>query len=133
MFFITLVYPIILYFTVCHSVMGLIVIPNYKLSYINTGILMKWAEIEAEHNQINGTPTIPTINLYHSKWSFHNGYDHFIAPLSIMIEKEKQTVLPKLSATNWNMCFLNYLLFYCFCWYSSLTNKFQSIKIRSKL
>ena len=27
--------------TVCHSVMGLIVIPNYKLSYINTGILMK--------------------------------------------------------------------------------------------
>ena len=58
------------------------------------------AEIEAEHNQINGTPTIPTINLYHSKWSFHNGYDHFIAPLSIMIEKEKQTVLPKLSATN---------------------------------
>lgn len=29
------------------------------------------AEIEAEHNQINGTPTILTINLYHSKWSFH--------------------------------------------------------------
>ena len=53
------------------------------------------AEIEAEHNQINGTPTIPTINLYHSKWSFHNGYDHFIAPLSIMIEKEKQTVTSK--------------------------------------
>ena len=36
------VYPIILYLTVCHSAMGLIVIPNYKLSYINTGILMKW-------------------------------------------------------------------------------------------
>ncbi len=26
---------------VCHSVMGLIVIPNYRLSYINTGIPMK--------------------------------------------------------------------------------------------
>ena len=35
------------------------------------------AEIEAEHNQINGTPTILTINLYHSKWSFHNGYEPF--------------------------------------------------------
>ena len=33
---------IILYLTVCHSAMGLIVIPNCKLSYINTGILMKW-------------------------------------------------------------------------------------------
>ena len=39
-------------------------------------------EIEAEHNQINGTPTILTINVYHSKWSFHNGYEPFIAPLS---------------------------------------------------
>ena len=28
-------------------------------------------------NQINGTPTILTINLYHSKWSFHNGYEPF--------------------------------------------------------
>ena len=28
------------------------------------------AEIKAEHNQINGTPTILTINLYHSIWSF---------------------------------------------------------------
>lgn len=35
------------------------------------------AEIEAEHNQINGTPTTLTINLYHSKWSFHNGYEPF--------------------------------------------------------
>ncbi|EEA81450.1 hypothetical protein CLONEX_02680 [[Clostridium] nexile DSM 1787] len=35
------------------------------------------AEIEAEHNQINGTPTILAINLYHSKWSFHNGYEPF--------------------------------------------------------
>ena len=35
------------------------------------------AEIEAEHNQINGTPTILTINLYHSKWSFRNGYEPF--------------------------------------------------------
>ena len=34
-------------------------------------------EIEAEHNQINGTPTILTINVYHSKWSFHNGYEPF--------------------------------------------------------
>ena len=58
------------------------------------------AEIEAEHNQINGTPTIPTINLYHSKWSFHNGYDHFIAPLSIMIEKEKQTALAEIERVN---------------------------------
>ena len=35
------------------------------------------AEIEAEHNQINGTPTTLTINLHHSKWSFHNGYKPF--------------------------------------------------------
>ena len=34
-------------------------------------------EIEAEHNQINGTPTTLTINLYHSKWSFHKGYEPF--------------------------------------------------------
>lgn len=34
-------------------------------------------EIEAEHNQINGTPTTLTINLYYSKWSFHNGYAPF--------------------------------------------------------
>ncbi|RGJ25381.1 hypothetical protein DXD67_02290 [Coprococcus comes] len=33
--------------------------------------------IEAEHNQINGTPTTLTINLHHSKWSFHNGYKPF--------------------------------------------------------
>ena len=58
------------------------------------------AEIEAEHNQINGTPTIPTINLYHSKWSFHNGYDHFIAPLSIMTKKKKQTVNKKTVCNN---------------------------------
>ena len=35
------------------------------------------AEIEAEHNQINGTTTTLIINLYHSKWSFHNGYEPF--------------------------------------------------------
>ena len=35
------------------------------------------AEIEAEHNQINGTPTTLTINLHRSKWSFHNGYEPF--------------------------------------------------------
>ena len=35
------------------------------------------AEIEAEHNQINGTPATLTINLYHSKYSFHNGYKPF--------------------------------------------------------
>lgn len=35
------------------------------------------AEIEAEHNQINGTPTTLIINLYHSKWSFHNRYEPF--------------------------------------------------------
>ena len=35
------------------------------------------AEIEAEHNQINGTPTPLIINLYHSKWSFHNGDEPF--------------------------------------------------------
>ena len=40
-FSITLACPIILYLTVCHSAMGLIVIPNYKLLYINTGIQMK--------------------------------------------------------------------------------------------
>ena len=32
---------------------------------------------EIAHNQINGTPTILTINLYHSKWSFRNGYEPF--------------------------------------------------------
>ena len=35
------------------------------------------AEIEAEHNQVNGTPTTLTLNLYHSKWSFHNGDEPF--------------------------------------------------------
>lgn len=35
------------------------------------------AEIEAEHNQINGTPTTLTINLHRFKWSFHNGYEPF--------------------------------------------------------
>ena len=53
------------------------------------------AEIEAEHNQINGTPTILTINLYHSKWSFHNGYEPFYTTISIIIEKQKQTVNQK--------------------------------------
>ena len=53
------------------------------------------AEIEAEHNQINGTPTILTINLYHSKWSFH-----FIVPLSIIIKKKKQTVNKKTVCNN---------------------------------
>ena len=36
-----ILYYISLYLTVCHSAMGLIVIPNYKLLYINTGIQMK--------------------------------------------------------------------------------------------
>lgn len=53
------------------------------------------AEIEAEHNQINGTPTILTINLYHSKWSFPMDMNHFIPLLSIIIEKQKQTVNQK--------------------------------------
>lgn len=35
------------------------------------------AEIEAEHNQINGTPTTLIINLYHCKWSLQNGYEPF--------------------------------------------------------
>ena len=35
------------------------------------------AEIETEHNQINGTRTTLTINLHHSKLSFHNGYKPF--------------------------------------------------------
>ncbi len=43
--------------------------------YWNTGEVV--AEIEAEHNQINGTTTTLIINLYHSKWSFHNGYEPF--------------------------------------------------------
>ena len=43
--------------------------------YWNTDEMV--AEIEAEHNQINGTPTTLTINLHHSKWSFHNGYEPF--------------------------------------------------------
>lgn len=34
-------------------------------------------EIEAEHNQINGTPTTLIISLYHSKWSLQNGYEPF--------------------------------------------------------
>ena len=41
-FSITLACLIILYLTVCHSAMELIVIPNYKSSYINTGIPIKW-------------------------------------------------------------------------------------------
>lgn len=43
--------------------------------YWNTDEVVQ--EIEAEHNQINGTPTTLTINLYHSKWSFQNGYEPF--------------------------------------------------------
>ena len=34
-------------------------------------------EIETEYNQINGKPSILTINLYHSKWSFRNKYEPF--------------------------------------------------------
>ncbi|MFR5021073.1 MAG: hypothetical protein ACLUCA_02000 [Mediterraneibacter gnavus] len=45
--------------------------------YWNTDEVVQ--EIEAEHNQINGTPTILTINLYRSKWSFRNGYKPFHA------------------------------------------------------
>lgn len=50
-------------------------------------------EIEAGHNQINGTTTL-TINLYHSKWSFHNGYEPFYSTTIIMTENKK-TVLSK--------------------------------------
>ena len=51
-------------------------LPDYLVyQYWNTDEVI--AEIEAEHNQINGTPTILTINLYHSKWSFRNGYEPF--------------------------------------------------------
>ena len=78
MFSITLAYPIILYLTVCHSAMGANRDTELQVivyQYWNTDEVI--AEIEAEHNQINGTPTILTINLYHSKWSFHNGYEPF--------------------------------------------------------
>ena len=34
-------------------------------------------EIKKEHNKINGTPSILTINLYYSKWAFKNGYEPF--------------------------------------------------------
>lgn len=51
------------------------------------------AEIEAEHNQINGTPTILTINLYHSKWSFHNGYEPFYTTtINIIESKSRQSI-----------------------------------------
>ena len=50
------------------------------------------AEIEAEHNQINGTPTTLTINL---NGLFIMDMNHFIAPLSIMTKKKKQTVNQK--------------------------------------
>lgn len=43
--------------------------------YWNTDEVVE--EIEAEHNQINGTPTALTINLYRSKWSFRKGYEPF--------------------------------------------------------
>lgn len=45
----------------------------YKYWSTNTVI----QEIETKHNQINGTPTVLIINLYHSKWSFRNGYEPF--------------------------------------------------------
>lgn len=53
------------------------------------------AEIEAEHNQINGTPTT-----LQSIYTVLNGLfimdmNHFIAPLSIMTKKKKQTVNQK--------------------------------------
>lgn len=34
-------------------------------------------KIEKEHNQINNAPSVLKINLYHSKWSFRNGYEPF--------------------------------------------------------
>ncbi|RHB98807.1 hypothetical protein DW865_04080 [Mediterraneibacter gnavus] len=43
--------------------------------YWNTDKIVQ--EIELKHNQINGTPTNLTINFYHSKWSFRNGYRPF--------------------------------------------------------
>ena len=43
--------------------------------YWNTDKVIQ--KIEAEHNQINGTPTTLIINLYHSKWSFRNTYKPF--------------------------------------------------------
>lgn len=58
------------------------------------------AEIEAEHNQINGTPTILTINLYHSNGLFAMDMNHFIVPLSIIIKKKKQTVNKKTVCNN---------------------------------
>ena len=50
--------------------------------YWNTDEVVQ--EIEAEHNQINGTPTTLIINLYHSKRKSRQSYQ-------------------KLSATNWNL------------------------------
>mgnify|MGYP003266762128 CR=1 FL=1 len=62
------------------------------------------AEIEAEHNQINGTPTTLTINLYHSKWSFHNGYEPFYTTTINYDWKGKaDSPIKKLSATNWKL------------------------------
>ncbi len=43
--------------------------------YWNTNEVV--AEIEAEHDQINRTPTTLIINLYHSKRSLQNGYEPF--------------------------------------------------------
>ena len=43
----------------------------------DTQLLIEGENLDEEHNQINGPPTILTINLYHSKWSFRNGYEPF--------------------------------------------------------
>lgn len=43
--------------------------------YWNTDEMIQ--EIENEYNQINGTPSLLKINLYHSKCSFRNGNEPF--------------------------------------------------------
>ena len=62
------------------------------------------AEIEAEHNQINGTPTTLIINLYHSKWSFHNGDEPFYSTtINYDWRGKADSPIKKLSATNWDL------------------------------
>ena len=53
------------------------------------------AEIEAEHNQINGTPTSLQSIYTTLNGLFTMDMNHFIPLLSIIIEKQKQTVNQK--------------------------------------
>ena len=88
--FITIILPLLIGVLACISLPDYLVFNSISFSsgvdrntelqviayqYWNTDEVVE--EIEEEHNQINGIPTTLTINLYHSKWSFQNGYEPF--------------------------------------------------------